>query len=177
MKITSKEANKFIKTMNEKLEDLIEQDKRDSVYVAAIEEDPMDVRPDYDFSENADKEKTIMKHLVIVKHALNRFNQAHKISPDEEYTIDQVLVMMPILSRQIGLYREMMKLPEKARANDRYRSNPHIEYNYTNFDRGELLDSYDTAKEQLEKWQLQLDRINSTVEEIDIPDEIALAYT
>lgn len=177
MKMTSQQANKLLIRMNTQLTMLIDKEERDRTFIAAIEEDVESVRPVYNVVTSNCAIMKIADHIAAVKHAINVFNASTPVnSGTSTMTLDRVLVLLPIISARVAALTEMVNTSPKSRVKESYRSSPHIDYKYANYD----IDDANTLLKQnvdlLQSLQMKLDRINSTVAGVEIPDDIATQY-
>ena len=77
MKLTSANANKLVRKLNEQKEYLIDKERDSYTYVCANGETP--VIPDYDYKEVAAKISDIDAKIVKIKHAINKVNVTETI--------------------------------------------------------------------------------------------------
>ena len=80
-------------------------------------------------------------------------------------TIDQVLINLPQLNERAERLRRMSMM-QKVKRDRGYGSGMTglIDYSYANFDPEVAKTLYDQAVEQIDKLQLELDKVNNTVE-------------
>ena len=105
-----------------------------------------------------------------VKHIINQFNVS-TVVPGFDMTIDQMLVYIPQLTARKQKLQDMKKRLPKARENaSPYgRSNPIVDYRYTNYDADAVAKDYEVISELLSKAQIALDLVNNTeTMEIDV---------
>ena len=74
MLVTSAQATKILRQLNDELQTLHLREANTSSFVAAIQEDIESVRPEYNFREMRDAQADVEKKIRRVKHALNVFN-------------------------------------------------------------------------------------------------------
>ena len=167
MKVTSAQANKILRKLNDDKAMLLDSENESCTFVAATVENIEDARPEYSYDEVRSRVNELDKQIRRVKHAINLFNTA-TVLPGTDMTIDEALVYIPQLTqRKHALYR-MRLTPEKQRR-DTTRGTNIIEYTYANFDPKKAWEDYDKAADELARLQNALDLVNSTVEfEIDI---------
>lgn len=164
VKITSAEANKYLKQLQEKKALLVKDSAKKSSFVAAIEENVENVRPEYSFE---DREREIAEtdyKIVQLKHAINVFNTTHIVNAaGAEHTIDQVLVLMPMLNERKKRYATMAGAMQKERVEAGYgRTSQHIEYKYANYDIEDAKTKYQRISDLINACQLALDKVNTT---------------
>ena len=169
MKVTSAEAGKLVKKLEEKISALQALEDKSSVFRVASGEDEELLRPAYDFAECQKKLDSLQADLRKVKHALNVFNSTHSV-PGFGMTIDQMLVYIPQLSQRKMKLRNMAGVLQKARVKGRSAVNSAvIEYTYANYDVEEAKAAADAAAEELARAQTALDKVNNTeTMEIDL---------
>ena len=167
MKVTSAQANKILRKLNDDKAMLLENESESSTFVAATVENIEDARPAYSYDEVRRRVNELDSLIRRVKHAINLFN-TKSVLPGTDMTIDEALVYIPQLTqRKNSLYR-MRLTPEKQRR-DTSRGTNIIEYTYANFDPKKAGEDYDKASDELARLQNALDLVNSTVEfEMDI---------
>ena len=163
MKLTSAEAAKVLRKMNDDLNDLWSRESMSQSFVAAVSENVEDVRPEYDFAKTRAEEVVLSEKIRKLKHAINVFNSTTVI-PEWNITIDEMLVLIPQLTRKRDRLSMMKnRLPkERVEAGMRTASNI-IDYRYANYDIAAAQAEYDEASNRLAKAQTALDLVNSTV--------------
>lgn len=163
MKLTSAEAAKVLRKLNDSLNDLGNHETMSMSFVAAISEDPESVRPKYDYKDVRVKEEELCVKIRKLKHAINVFNSTTVI-PGWNITIDEMLILIPQLTgRKEKLSMMKNRLPkERVAAGMRSASNI-IDYRYANYDIDAAQADYDATVDRLAKAQTALDLVNSTV--------------
>lgn len=163
MKLTSAEAAKLLRKLNENLNDLASMEAMSQTFVAAVSEDPETVRPEYDYAAVRAEEDAIAAKIRKLKHAINVFNSTTVI-PDWNITIDEMLILIPQLTRKKNTLQGMKgRLPkERVAAGMRTASNI-IDYCYANYDIKKAEADYDVTADMLGRAQTALDLVNSTV--------------
>lgn len=162
-RLTSAQANKELKKLNEELSSLFSQEKQSCTFVAATTEDLEEARPEYDFGKMQDKIAEIQEKITKLKHAINLFNTTHK--PEGfDMTVDEMLVYIPQLSSTKAKYARMANRLEKTRVTGSHLGNrsPIIEYEYANYDVKTVKYYHDAVADQLTSAQLALDKLNTT---------------
>lgn len=168
MRVTSAQAAKLLRQLNDELRALQLKEANSNSFVAAIQEDVESVRPAYNFKEMRDAQAEVECKIRKVKHAINVFNTT-TIIPDFNITIDEMLVYLPQLNRQCEVLSKMRDAMPKVRVSSGYSSGNIIDYKYANYDIEEVGRYYAELSDTLAKAQTVLDLVNSTVEfEIDI---------
>ena len=168
MRVTSAQAAKLLRQLNDELRALQLKEANSSSFVAAIQEDVESVRPAYNFKEMRDAQAEVECKIRKVKHAINVFNTT-TIIPDFNITIDEMLVYLPQLNRQCEVLSKMRDAMPKVRVSSGYSSGNIIDYKYANYDIEEVSKYYAELSDTLAKAQTVLDLVNSTVEfEINI---------
>ena len=125
MKVTSAQAAKLLKKLNEEYSALIKKERLSSTFLAASGEDPESLRPAYDYADTQRKLAEIEKKVRTVRHALNLFNSTHTV-PGFDMTVDQILVYIPQLTSKISKLSEMKSKLPKMRVDDRYGKSSNI---------------------------------------------------
>ena len=163
--MTSAEAAKLLKKLNEELGAVMRKEEQSKDFLAALGEDPETVRPAYDYAETSEKINGLEAKIRLLKHSINSFNVS-TVVPGIDMTIDQALIYIPQLTKKCGKLWEMMNKLPKARENSAMygRTNPVIDYRYINYDPAEVEHDYYECKKELDRAQLQLDLVNSTVQ-------------
>ena len=162
MKLTSAEAAKVLRKMNDDLNDLWSRESMSQSFVAAVSENVEDVRPEYDFAKTREEEQVLAAKIRKLKHAINVFNATTEV-PGFGMTIDAMLVYIPQLTRCRNRLAQMKsRLPkERVEAGFRAASNI-IDYRYANYDIEAAQAAYDEVSDRLAKAQTALDLVNST---------------
>ena len=101
MRYTSAEANKLLKGIEARIEDLKAKEIKSRSFHAASTEDPEALRPAYEFEETQRKIALLENDVRTVKHAINMFNVTHTVPGFDGLTIDQALVYLPQLSNRV----------------------------------------------------------------------------
>ncbi len=160
--LTSAEASKILKKLNEELNSVIGKENECKSFLASLGEDPESVRPEYDYTETNKKIEELETKIRLLKHSINVFNTT-TVVPEINMTIDQALVYIPQLTKKCNKLRTMMNtLPKKRESESMYGSNV-IDYRYVNYDIGQVERDYYECKKELDTAQIQLDLVNSTV--------------
>ena len=169
MRVTSAQAAKLLRKLNDELRALQLKESNSSSFVAAIQENIESVRPAYNFKEMRDEQNELEKKIRKVKHAINVFNTV-TIIPDFDITIDEMLVYLPQLNSKVALLSKMRDAMPKVRVTTGYSSGRTIiDYKYANYDIEEVSRNYTELSDILSKAQTALDLVNNTVEfDIDI---------
>ena len=169
MLVTSAQAAKLLRQLNDELRALQLKEANSNSFVAAIQEDVESVRPEYNFKKMREAQTEVERRIRKVKHAINVFNTT-TIVPDFNITIDEMLVYLPQLSKQCEVLSKMRDAMPKVRISSGYSGGGSIiDYRYANYDIEEVGKCYTELSDTLAKAQTALDLINSTVEfEINI---------
>lgn len=171
---TSAQAAKLLKKLSDELCSVIRREEQGREFLAALGEDPESVRPEYDYAGTRDRIEELEAKIRALKHAVNVFNTTTAV-PEAEMTVDQVLILIPQLTKKCDKLWEMMHRPPKTResaSGSGRRGLPLIDYRYANYDTAEAERDYYACKKRLSCVQLQLDLVNSTLP-IDIDESIA----
>ena len=172
MKITSKEANKLLKKLNEDYQSLLAEEELSKVFVAATIENVEECRHKYDYVETQKKLKSMQEKIRKLKHAINVFNTTTKVE-GFDVTIDEILVLMPQLTKQKEKLLSMKNKNVRQRALNRYGEygSSRIDYTYVNYDIEAVKKDYDETVDTLSRAQMALDKAN-TSSKIEIDFEL-----
>lgn len=166
MKCTSAEAAKYLRKLNEDYAALISREEVRRDFIVSLGEDPESVRPTYDFRETQIALDEMEQKIRRVKHAINLFNTTHTV-PGFDLTIDEMLVLIPQLTKRKNKLAEMKEKLPKTREQT-YGKSHIVDYRYINYDSDEAASAYEKAAELLSRAQTALDTVNNT-ETLDIP--------
>lgn len=166
MKFTSAQANKLIKSLEDKKSFLLQRERNDSTYVLADDEDYE--KPDYDFVESNKEIDELDKNILKLKHALNVFNTTTTLPLG--ITIDTALVEMSQINNKLNKLDVMRKAKDKVRMSGYNAGRRDVaEYTYLNYNPKDVQEVYEKAYNRLQEIQLALDKANQTEEfEVDI---------
>ena len=168
MQYTSSQAGKMLKKLNDDYTALLKKEEMSKDFLVSLGENPDAIRPEYDFCATQKELDALECKIRIVKHALNVFNST-TIIPEFEITIDEMLVLIPQLSKRKQKLATMKgKLP-KMREQGFARNSAMVEYRYLNYEVSWVESEYKKATELLAKAQTALDIINNaSTLEIDL---------
>lgn len=166
MKCTSAEAAKYLRKLNEDYAALVSREEVRRDFLVSLGENPDSVRPTYDFRETQIALDEMEKKIRRVKHAINLFNTTHTV-PGFDLTIDEMLVLIPQLTKRKNKLAEMKEKLPKMREQTYGKSNI-VDYRYINYDSDEAASEYEKAAELLSRAQTALDTVNNT-ETLEIP--------
>ncbi len=142
MKMTSAQAAKLLRQLNEELRTLQKRENNTRSFCASLGEDVESVRPEYDYAAMQEAQSQVETKIRHLKHALNCFN-ASTVIP--EFNMKDVL--------------------PKAREDTFLRnSSSVIDYRYANYDIAKASADHSAVMEELSRAQTALDYINNTVE-------------
>lgn len=169
MKITSAEANKLLKKLNDEYAALLNRELRSKEFNAAMGEDVESVRPEYDYGEVQTSLKLLEAKIRRVKHALNIFNTTSVVE-GFDMTVDEMLIYIPQLTKRKAKLADMnSKLPKERVADTFGRSGSIIDYVYTNYDLDKVREDYEAVTDELSRAQLALDILNNSAQiEVEI---------
>ena len=168
MKMTSAEANKLLKTLNDDITAILEEEEQVREFNVASGEDEDKLRPEYDYFDYQARLTALERKVRKIKHALNVFNTT-TVVPGFDMTIDEALVYLPQLTRDVRKYSTMKSNPPRRRCDDRYSNKSYIDYVVLNYDRALAAKDYERERDVLCALQLALDSVNTTAKfEVDI---------
>lgn len=165
MKVTSAQAAKMLRKLEDDMDGILTNEVNSRDFLAAVGEDVESVRPVYDYSGTQEKLIELEKKIRTLKHAINIFNTTQEV-PGFGMTIDQILILLPQLSRRRDKLREMKSVLPKAREENRIGRAPSniIDYRYANYDIAAVEKDYNDVTDMLARAQTALDTVNTTVE-------------
>ena len=162
MKYTSSEANKILKELEARIEELKNRESKSSSFNAASTEDPEILRPAYDFDDVQKKLDALEHDVRTVKHAINVFNVTHNLPGYDDLTIDQALIYLPQLSAKVKKLKHMASaLPRERVTETYYRNSSIIDYVIANYDIAAAGRAYHEEQEKLMNIQLALNAANA----------------
>ena len=100
MKMTSAQAAKLLRQLNEELRTLQKRENNTRSFCASLGEDVESVRPEYDYAAMQEAQSQVETKIRHLKHALNCFN-ASTVIPEFNMTIDEMLIYLPQLTRRM----------------------------------------------------------------------------
>ena len=164
MRMTSAQAAKELKKLNDQHETLLAMENKARTFTAAIQEDVESVRPAYDYASRQTELAELEAQIRTLKHAINTFNLGQEV-PGFGMTIDQMLVYIPQLTaRKKKLDYMRKKLPREREISGYGRTSNIVEYNYANYDISKAEEDYLKTADELGRAQNALDSVNNTVE-------------
>ena len=164
MKMTSAQAAKELRKLNDQHDALLAKENKSREFIAAIQEDVETVRPSYDYPSIQMELEKLEAQIRKLKHAINTFNLRQEV-PGFDMTIDQMLVYIPQLTaRKKKLDYMRKKLPREREDAGFGRSSNIVEYKYANYDIEAAEADYLKVVDKLAAAQNALDQVNSTVE-------------
>lgn len=161
MKLTSAEAAKLLKKLNEEYEAILNMEAQSKEFVASLNENIELIKPEYDFVKTQEKLNELEEKIRKLKHAINMFN-CQTVVIDFNMSIDQLLVYIPQLSRKKAKLLEMKNRLAIRREPAISRVGNIIDYNYANYDINEANKEYERVDKLLTNAQTALDVINNT---------------
>ncbi len=172
MKMTSAEAGKLVRKLEERISALLAVEEKSAVFCVASGENEELLRPAYDFLENQKTLEKLQEDLRKVKHALNVFNTTHTVPGFDGMTVDQALIALPQLTaRKQTLANFAARLPRERVQSYASRSNI-IDYEVANYKTEDAKAAHDRLSDRLSALQLALDTVNhSETMEIDVTVE------
>ncbi len=169
IRMTSAEAAKLLRKLNEQLDNVLLMEQQSREFSAALGEDVDSVRPAYDYGKIQEQIESLETRIRQVKHALNSFNLVQEVPGFAGMTIDQMLVYIPQLSRRKSKLSLMQQRLPRQRERVSYGGGSQIiEYSYANYDLEMVKADYERVSEELARAQTALDLINTTAQ-LEIP--------
>lgn len=158
MRLTSAEAAKLLRKLNEEQAALLAKEESCKQFLASVGENVEDCRPEYDYAETQAALQDLEDQIRTLKHALNVFNVT-TVVPGFDMTIDEMLVYIPQLTRAKAKLSAMKQaLPKTRQVN--YGSQI-IDYSYANYDIQAAAADYEKITDELSRAQTALDKANS----------------
>lgn len=168
MCLTSAEAAKLLRKLNEELENVLLMEQQSREFSAALGEDVEAVRPEYDYAGVQEQIERLEARIRQVKHAISAFNLAQEV-PGFGMTIDQMLVYIPQLNRRKTKLAHMQQRLPKQRERVSYGGGSQIiDYSYANYDLEAVRADYEETAEELSRAQTALDLVNTTAK-LEVP--------
>ncbi len=158
MNYTPKQIIKNIDRLNAELDTIYKKENKLSIITLSLEENFDLVSPTYDFDGLYLKKQGICDEIIKLKHALNTFNNSQKL--DNGYTIDQCLIMLPLLKKQADFLKKLNEHEEREPVSSY--SKTLIEYEYANYDKDLIEEKYKEVSKNIVEIQNNLDYINNT---------------
>ena len=161
--MTSAELNKELKKLYNERSQILDRESMTSVFVAATTENVEEIRPEYDLLATNEALLKNEKEIRRIKHRLNVFNSTYVVE-ELGMTIDEILIHLPQQHQRVYTLQRMAKSLPKMRCSDQRGTRANlIEYEYTNYSQEDAQRLYDEACEDLARTQIELDRVNTTV--------------
>lgn len=158
--MTSADANKILRELNNELTLILERERGSSTFQASVGEDVESCRHDYDFAATQKSIDSVEKDIRELKHKINVFNTTYVLD-GFDITIDQALILLPQLTSKKRKYEEMVTKMEKERCHS---YNNVVDYRYLNYDIREVHRYLQKTTELLTGLQRELDIVNNTVD-------------
>lgn len=158
MRITSDEANKILKKLDDEKRILFQDIDNRATFIASVSEDAEKLRPEFNFVDALKKIDEIDAKMLKIKSARAKFNTEMHLTSG--LNIGEALVRMSILNNRIGTYRKYAIMQEKARNN--FSNNKEIEYIYTNFNHEDAVKKYQSVQAEVLEIQRELNVLNAT---------------
>ena len=169
IRMTSAEAAKLLRKLNEELDNVLLMEQQSREFSAALGEDVESVRPAYDYAQVQGQIEELEARIRQVKHAVSSFNLAQEVPGFEGMTIDQMLVYIPQLNRRKAKLSLMQQRLPKQRERVSYGGGSQIiDYSYANYDLEAVRTDYEKVSEELSRAQTALDLVNTTAQ-LEIP--------
>lgn len=166
MKLTISEASRQIRILNSKKTGIEVKEGNARSFIAATTEDIEAVRPAYDYEQTQAEIATIDEKVRKIKHALALFNTTTLVPGFEDMTVDQLLIYIPQMNKQLEKLDSLRNQPARQRKINAH-SGSIIDYEYANFDTDKVAADYEVLAERIAKAQSAIDIINNT-ETIDV---------
>lgn len=163
MQVTSAQASKMLKKLQEQLKSMESMEAQMSTFHAAVGENVEDVRPDYEFTQYQREMEKVEEQIRALKHAINEFNVKTEV-PGFGITIDQMLILIPQLTKKKEKYQRMKDtLPKQRDEMLLHRGSGVIDYVYANYRIDTAKEAYEHVCDELARAQNALDVLNNTV--------------
>jgi len=162
MQMTLAEANKELKKLQVKYERLKNDEKDGSTFIASINENTESNRPNFDMMEYLKEVDKVVNEMKELKHKINVYNTTTKLF-DVDITIDEALLLLPILNEEKERLYTLSSMPLKKRVPNGGFGSSIIDYQYVNFDIQEVKEKYEKVVERVNAVQFSLDKTNSTL--------------
>lgn len=167
MLLTSAEANKRLRKLNEEMTALELKESKAAVFNAAMGEDEEKIRPEYSFDETQEQLESLRNQIISLKHRISGFNLRTKVE-GYDLTIDEALTLLPMLTeRRKTLSKMASRLPRERASSYGFGSNAVIDYTIANYDIASVQEAYDDLNDKVAALQNALDVTNSTVRGIE----------
>ena len=164
MKMTSSQAAKLLRQLNEELRALLVREDSTKSFPVSLGENVESVRPEYDYAASQKAQAEAERKIRKLKHTINVFN-ATTVIPEFGITIDEMLVYLPQLTARCKRLCSMKDALPKYRDSGSYsRFHTIIDYRYANYDIKQAAQDYNKLSAELAKAQTALDFVNNTVE-------------
>ena len=154
----------YMRSLEEDKAFWVNKEASSSIYVAAVNEEP--VIPEYDYMTIANTIDEIDRKIVTIKHTLNLTNATAKVPVgNQEMSIDSILIRMAQLNKRKAVLDDMRKrLPKMRVYSNSFSSSGSVpEYKYINYDLEVIRQEYDRISNTIMEMQIALDRYNQTV--------------
>lgn len=158
MRMTSAEAAKLLRKLNDEQASLLAKEENCRQFLASVGEDVEACRPAYDYAETQAMLQDLEDQIRTLKHALNVFNVT-TVVPGFDMTIDEMLVYIPQLTRAKAKLNTMKQVLPKTR--EMSYGSQIIDYRYANYDIAAVEADYDKITDELSRAQTALDKVNS----------------
>lgn len=153
-------ANKLIKQLTTDRQALLIQEAQASYFSYLQGEEPF--KPDYDFTATQNQLDEYATKIAAIRHAVNEFN-VKTVLPGLDITVDQALVMLPILTAEKDKLDRMRQSLPKTRV--RSSSNGQVsEFRESNFAPKDAENRYRNVLIRLTDIQQALNTVNLTGE-------------
>ena len=160
MQYTSATANKLLKKITAERDALLKKEQKLSTFNCSAGEDEDKLRPKYDMAEYKMRIRTLNKQITSIKHAINLANCNCKVPNADGLTVDQLLIVLPMLTEEVRRYADMAQRLPRERVDDRYSSSAYVDYVLTNYDPDDARKLYEVARDKLTRYQIALDEAN-----------------
>lgn len=167
--LTSDSANKLLKKLEVEKQTILNEISDLSVYVAAVTENPEELKPEFDFNKSMKDVEVLNRKMISIRHARNIFNSETEIKPG--MTIDEALIKMAMLNKYANdIYRMSTRQPKSRVKSIGYsQQSKEIEYQYINYDVTDAKNKYEEITNEIADIQEKLNLVNTTQTfEVDI---------
>lgn len=166
MKFTINSGLKYIKMLEEEKRKILSEESKSMTFSYLANETPY--TPSYDFKNITSQISEIDRKIVAIRHKISEVGITTIVDSNLGLTVDNLLVMLPLLSDRKRTLERMRKIPEKERR-QKLGGSEVSEYIERNFDITEVDEEYFKISALLVSYQELLNKYNTLTEfDVDI---------